>query len=190
MKNKIKKIIKLTYIFLIIGLESLGNMSAVAAVLEENLIKKNQLVTEEDIIDAVTLSRIGPGATTANAVAFLGNKIAGIGGCILATICYTVCPLIVILLIYGSLQKLLEYSFVESALKGGLIYISIMFFESTVKIGKKVLTDKFNIAVFVCCLTATIIFKISCLYIIIFAVVIGIIKVYFVQKNKKFYLNP
>lgn len=40
-----KKIIKFIYIFLIIGLESLGNMGAVTTVLEENLVKKNKLVT-------------------------------------------------------------------------------------------------------------------------------------------------
>ena len=40
-----KKIIKLVYIFFIIGLESLGNMGAVTTVLEENLVKKNKLVS-------------------------------------------------------------------------------------------------------------------------------------------------
>lgn len=39
-----KKTIKFIYIFLIIGLESLGNMGAVTTVLEENLVKKNKLV--------------------------------------------------------------------------------------------------------------------------------------------------
>lgn len=184
MKNKIKKIVKLIYIFLIIGLESLGNMSAVAAVLEDNLIKKNNLVTEEDIIDAVTLSRLGPGATTANAVAFLGNKIAGVGGCIITTVCYTICPLVVILLIYGSIQKLLEYDFVESALRGGLIYISIMFFKSTFQMSKKVLTSKFNIAFFIICLMAEAIFKIPCVFIIILSLIVGIIKVYLIKKTQ------
>ena len=46
-----KKLIKFIYIFFIIGLESLGNMSAVTAVLEDNLMKKNKLVTQEDIIE-------------------------------------------------------------------------------------------------------------------------------------------
>lgn len=101
-----KKVFKFIYVFLIIGLESLGNMSAVTTVLEENLIKKNKWITQEDLIDAITLSRLGPGATTANVVAFLGNKIAGFGGGALATICYVIAPLFVILAISGIIDKL------------------------------------------------------------------------------------
>lgn len=180
-----RKKLKFIYIFLIIGLESLGNMSAVTAVLEENLIKRNKLVTEEDIIDAVTISRIGPGATTANAVAFLGNKIAGFWGGVTAAICYTICPLIVILMIYGLIQKLLEYSFVMSALKGGFIYISIMLIESSIQIGKNILKNKTNIIIFICALLVSILFKISCIWIIISAILFGVIKVFYLQKLSK-----
>lgn len=143
-----KKALKFIYVFFIIGLESLGNMSAVTAVLEENLIKKNQYVTQEDIIDAITLSRLGPGATTANMVAFLGNKIAGFWGGVLATICYTVAPLLIIIAISGFIDKLLGYEFVLSALKGSLVCICIMFIKSTIDMGKSVLVNKFNIVVF------------------------------------------
>lgn len=182
-----KKIIKFIYIFLLIGLESLGNMSAVTAILQENLIKKNKLVTEEDIIDAVTLSRLGPGATTANAVAYLGNKIAGFWGGALATICYTICPLIVILIIYGFIEKLLEYNAFQSALKGGLICISVMFIKSSIDIGKNILKNKFNIIIFLTALITTIIFKISCIWVIIVAIITGIIKVFFYKSVKNFF---
>ncbi len=178
-----KKIMKFIYIFLIIGLESLGNMSAVTAILQENLIKKNKLVTEEDIIDAITLSRLGPGATTANAVAYLGNKIAGFWGGALATICYTICPLIVILLIYGFIENLLNINAVQSALKGGLICISVMFIRSSIEMGKNILKNKFNIIIFVLSLLITIIFKISCVWVIVAAIIIGIIKIYVSSKK-------
>ena len=183
--KNMKKILNFIYVFLIIGLESLGNMSAVTTVLQENLIKRNKLVTEEDIIDAVTISRLGPGATTANAVAFLGNKIAGFWGGVIATICYTICPLIVILLIYGFLQNLLEYNFIISALKGGLIYISIIFVESSIQMGKNILTNKTNITIFICALLVSILFKKSCIWIIISAILFGIIKVFYLQKISK-----
>ena len=187
-ENKIKKIIKFIYVFLIIGLESLGNMSAVTAVLQENLIKKNKMVTEEDIIDAVTLSRLGPGATTSNMVAFLGNRIAGFWGGALATICYTICPLIVIVLIYSFIEQLLEYSFISSALRGGLIYIGVMFINSSVDMGKSVLKNNINLFIFGISLIASLIFNVSCIYIIICVIIFGIIKLLYdkriVNKNR------
>lgn len=186
--EKLRRITKFIYVFFIIGLESLGNMSAVTAVLEENLIKKNELVKEEDIIDAVTISRLGPGATTANAVAYLGNKIAGFWGGILATICYTIAPLIVMLIIYSFIERALEYSFVQSALKGCLVYICVLFIKSTIDMGKTVLNNKFNIGVFLLGIIITYIFKVSCVYIIIGAIIVGIVKNILMNK-KQLYLS-
>ena len=186
--EKLRRIAKFIYVFFIIGLESLGNMSAVTAVLEENLIKKNELVKEEDIIDAVTISRLGPGATTANAVAYLGNKIAGFWGGILATICYTIAPLIVMLIIYSFIERALEYSFVQSALKGCLVYICVLFIKSTIDMGKTVLNNKFNIGVFLLGIIITYIFKVSCVYIIIGAIIVGIVKNILMNK-KQLYLS-
>lgn len=185
--EKVKRIGKFIYVFFIIGLESLGNMSAVMAVLEENLIKKNELVKEEDIIDAITISRLGPGATTANAVAYLGNKIAGFWGGILATICYTIAPLIVMLIIYSFIERALEYSFVQSALRGCLVYICVLFIKSTIDMGKTVLNNKFNVGIFLVGLGIAYVFKVSCVYIIIAAIIIGIIKSFFTGK-KQLYL--
>lgn len=175
--------LKFIYIFLIIGLESFGNLSAVTTVLQRNLVKKNKLVTEEDIVDAITISRLGPGAMTANAVAFLGNKIAGFFGGVIATICYTICPLAIILIIAGFLPKLLEQDLIISAAKGGLIYISVIFTKSSFEMGKSILINKTNIIVFTVVLITTILFKISCVWMIILAIIVGIFKVSFKENS-------
>ncbi len=150
----IKKYLKFIYVFFIIGLESLGNMSAVLTILRENLVKKNNYVSEEDLIDAVAIGRLGPGATTANAVAFIGNKIGGFFGGVVATICYTIGPLIIILLIYGFFERILQYQFIASALKGGLVCLSIGLINSVFDMGKSVLNNKINIGIFIVTLVA------------------------------------
>lgn len=177
-----KKILKFIYVFLIIGFESLGNMSAVSAVLEENLIKKNKWITEEDLIDSITISRLGPGATTANMVAFLGNKIAGIGGGILATVCYTILPMIIILCVVNILDKIVEYSVVMSALKGSLACILAMFAKSTWDMGKSILNNKINKWIFAIALVLIFGLNASGVWIILGSAVAGIIIVF---KNKK-----
>ena len=170
-----KKILKFIYVFLIIGFESLGNMSAVSAVLEENLIKKNKWITEEDLIDSITISRLGPGATTANMVAFLGNKILGVWGGILATVCYTILPMIIILSAVNILDKIVEYSVVMSALKGSLACIFAMFIKSSFDIGKNVLNSKVNRVIFAVTLLLIFFCNISGVWIILGSVVVGII---------------
>jgi chromate transporter len=172
-----KKVFKFIYLFLIIGLESLGNMSAVTAVLEENLIKKNKLVTQEDLVDAITLSRLGPGATTVNVVAFLGNKIAGFWGGVLASICYVIAPLFVILAISGVIDKLIGYREVMSALRGSLVCICILFVKSSFDMGKSVLVNWFNILVFVVGLVVVILFDVSCVWIAVGAAFVGSVRV-------------
>lgn len=185
MKDKIKIYLKIIYVFFIIGLESLGNMSAVSAILEVNLVKKHKMVEQDDIIDSVTMARLGPGAITANAVAYLGNKIAGFFGGVIAGISYTIAPLIIILLIYGFLEKALELRFVQSALKGCLIYICVIFFKTIYDMGKSILLDKFNIVWFILAIIIELIFNIPCMYIIISSIIIGIIKVLIFHNRKK-----
>lgn len=180
-----KKIFKFIYVFLIIGLESLGNMFAVTTVLEENLIKKNKWITQEDLIDAITLSRLGPGATTANVVAFLGNKIAGFWGGVLATICYVIAPLFIILAISGIIDKLIGYREVMSALRGSLVCICVMFVKSSFDIGKSVLVNWFNVLVFVVGLVMAILFNVSCVWIVAVAVLVGVVKLL----NFNFYID-
>lgn len=168
-----KKILKFIYVFLIIGLQSLGNMSAVATVLEENLIKKNKWITQEDLIDAITLARLGPGATTANVVAFLGNKIAGFWGGVLATVCYVIAPLCVIIAISGIVDRLIEFNIIMSALRGCLIGVCVMFMKSTFDIAKSVLINWLNILVFLVGLVVVVLFDVSCIWIVVGAVVVG-----------------
>ena len=167
-----KKIIKFIYIFIIIGFESLGNMSAISVVLEQNLIKKNKYICEEDLMDAITISRLGPGATSANAVAFIGNKIAGFWGGVLATICYTIAPLLVILLIHGIKEKILCYEIVKSVVKGSLISITILFIFSSINMGKNILNNKTNYIVFSSTIILTFVLKISGIFFIIIATII------------------
>ena len=180
-----KRVFRFIYVFLIIGLESLGNMSAVTTVLEENLIKKNKWITQEDLVDAITLSRLGPGATTANVVAFLGNKIAGFWGGALATFCYVIAPLFVILAISEIIDKLLGNKEVMSALKGCLVCICVMFVKSSFDIGKSVLINRFNVLVFVVGLIIAIFFNVSCVWIVLGAVLVGAIKLL----NFNFYID-
>lgn len=171
-KIKIKKIIKFIYIFIIIGFESIGNMSAVTAVLEDNLIKKNKLVTEEDIIDSITIARMGPGAITANAVAYLGNKIYGFWGGVVAGLCYTIGPLIILLIIYPIIEKVITINYFSSALKGGLACISIIFINSIYEMGKKILKEKKNIFIFFLSIILIIIFKMRSIIVVLFSIII------------------
>lgn len=182
-----KKVLKFMYVFTIIGLQSLGNMSVVTAILEEHLIHRNHYVTEEDIMDSITLSRLGPGATTANMVAFLGNRIAGFWGGALATFCYTIAPLCVIIIISTFIDKLTDYAIIASALKGCLVYICVMFIKSTIDMGKSVLVTKLNIFVLIAGLVATVFLNISGVWIIISAIVLSALIV--ILKKKKLFIS-
>lgn len=180
-----KKILKFIWTFLVIGLESLGNQSTVTLVLEENLVKKNKYVKEEDLIDALTLARLGPGATTSNMVAFLGNRIAGFWGGVLATICYVIAPLIVILIFSSVVDKVSQYDFISSALRGGLVVICIMIVKSIFDMWKSVIENKFNIVIFVASLVMVIIFDVQVVFTIIGAGVVGVWRVGWKEINRR-----
>ena len=169
-----KKYIKFFCIFANLGLQMLGNVSAIIPVLEEQLVKKHNLVTKEDILDAVAIGRCGPGATSVNAIVFLGNKIAGFLGGIMAVLAFSFFPLIIIIIISSFINKFLENELVLSVLKAISVSLCVKIIESIANLIKDILIDKLNIFVFISVLVLAIFTNISSVFYIVFSIILGI----------------
>lgn len=169
-----KKKMKFFCIFANLGLQMLGNVSAIIPVLEEQLVKKHNLVTKEDILDAVAIGRCGPGATSINTIVFLGNKIAGFFGGIMATLAFSFFPFIITIIISSVMNKFLESEVVISAFKAISVSLCVKIIESVVDLIKDILIDKLNIVVCISVLLLSIFTKISPVFYIVFSIIFGV----------------
>ncbi len=72
--------------FLKIGSTAFGGFMALVSVIENIMVDKRQLLTHEDMLDGISLASVLPGPVAANVVAYVGYRLrGGIGALIAAT---------------------------------------------------------------------------------------------------------
>ena len=70
----------LGHIFLRIGATAFGGLGAALALVERELVAKRQWLTAADVTEALTYTKLLPGSTVVQVVAYLGYKLGGWSG--------------------------------------------------------------------------------------------------------------
>jgi chromate transporter len=96
--------LELFWSFLQIGLFSIGGGYAALPLIQKQIVDLHHWLTMTEFIDVVTISQMTPGPIALNAATFVGMRLAGIGGSVVATLgCVT--PSCVIVLILAVLYR-------------------------------------------------------------------------------------
>jgi chromate transporter len=104
--------------FFQIGLFSFGGGYAALPLIEAQVLEVHNWLTVEEFADLLTISQMTPGPIAINASTFVGTKIAGLPGAVIATIgCVTPSCIIVLILSYYYF-KYKNLSSIQGILKG------------------------------------------------------------------------
>lgn len=110
--------IKLFWSFFQIGLFSIGGGYAALPLIENQVTKVHDWLTMAEFADLLTISQMTPGPIALNASTFVGTKVAGLPGAIIATVgCITPSCIIVLILAYFYF-KYKNLSSIQGILKG------------------------------------------------------------------------
>ncbi|WP_151073533.1 chromate transporter [Borreliella turdi] len=99
-------LINLFITFLKIGLFNLGGGNGISAIINNEIINNKQWITKEEFVNMITISRITPGPIATNIATYVGMKIAGITGAIIATAALITAPIIIMIIILLMLHKI------------------------------------------------------------------------------------
>ena len=77
--------LRLGWIFLRIGAAAFGGLGASLALVERELVTKRQWLTAADVTEALTYTKLLPGSTGPQVVAYLGYTLGGWSGSAVAT---------------------------------------------------------------------------------------------------------
>ena len=78
--------IQLFFSFLQVGLFSFGGGYAAMPLIQGQVVTMHQWLSMSEFTDLITISQMTPGPIAVNSATFVGNKIAGVGGALIATI--------------------------------------------------------------------------------------------------------
>lgn len=91
--------LKIFTCFAKIGAFTIGGGYAMIPIIQKEVVDKNKWIEEEDFLDVLAISQSAPGILAVNISIFLGYRLKGIRGSIVATLGSTLPSFLIILLI-------------------------------------------------------------------------------------------
>ncbi|WP_024653578.1 chromate transporter [Borrelia persica] len=104
-------LINLFITFFKIGILNFGGGNGIATTIYKEIIEHKGWIGQEEFINIITISRITPGPIATNIATYVGAKMAGVTGAIVATMALITAPILIIILIISTINKIhfLEY---------------------------------------------------------------------------------
>lgn len=116
--EKIKGMFRLFFTYLKIGLFTFGGGYAMIALIEDEIVTKRGWLTKEELTDIVTIAESTPGPIAVNCSTYVGYKMFGVWGSLLATTAVVIPSFVIIFLISLFFDNLLTNEWVAAAFNG------------------------------------------------------------------------
>ena len=111
-------LIELFFTFLIIGISAFGGGYAVMPLIQNYIVDSRHWITMNELADITSLSQMTPGPIMINAATFVGIKVGGNVGGLIATL-GSVLPSFILVLVLGYLfAKHGDLHFIQNIMKG------------------------------------------------------------------------
>lgn len=111
-------LLKLFISFLKIGGFSFGGGYAMLPLIEKEIIDIHGWMTASEFIDILAVVEMTPGPIAINSATFIGYKVAGVWGSVVATLAVILPSIVIILIIAHFLSKFKDSPYVEWAFRG------------------------------------------------------------------------
>lgn len=161
--------------FFRVGILTFGGGYAMLPMLTREVVEKHQWATEDDIMDYYVIAQCTPGVIAVNTATFIGARVAGNLGGIIATLGVISPSYLIICIIAAFLRQFSHLEVVQHAFAGISIAVCAMVLHAVWKLLSKSVVDKVTFTVLVVTAALTILFGISPVLIVIAASCVGIL---------------
>lgn len=178
MEKKKVSLLDLFFVFAKVGGLTIGGGLAMIAVIEKELVQRKKWITDEELLDMIAVAESTPGVIAVNSATFVGYKLRGFLGALLATLAVILPSFIVISLISLVFEWFLGFELVQFAFKGANAAVAILILNAALKLFKKCekgLYTYITLTLSIVLGLIFIIFNVSTIFIIILGLVTGIV---------------
>lgn len=177
-----KKIIEMFLAFFKIGAFTFGGGYAMIPLIEEEVVNNKKWIEKDEFLDILVVSQSLPGALAVNCSIFLGYKIAGLIGAIMALLAVILPSFFIILLIAAFFMQFRDNYYVNAAFKGINAAVPLLVLMGAISLGKGLEKNIRTGLTIVVALVALVFFDIHPIIVIILSALYGVI---FLRKKVK-----
>lgn len=161
--------------FFKIGLFTFGGGYAMLPMIQREIVEKQKVCTEEEVLDYYAIGQCTPGVIAVNVATFVGYKLKGFWGGAVATFAVILPSLLIITVIAACLSSFSSYPAVQHALAGIRVAVAVLVFRTVCQLYKKNLRSFFAALVFLLALIFSLVFNVRSVYIVVGAIIAGIL---------------
>lgn len=173
----------LFYTFFKIALFVIGGGLAMLPVIEQTFSQKHKCLKQEDILDMVILTQTVPGLIAINAAIYVGNKVAGFIGAIIAVIGVILPSVLIIITIAAFFSNLnFDNEIITHAFSAIRACVTGVLIATAIRLIRKIVRTKWDmlLVVMFCIL---LIARINPIYVIVGSMPIGCLLVWHEQRT-------
>ena len=158
-----------------VGVMTFGGGYAMIPILEREVVDKKGYATSEELMDYYAVGQCTPGVIAVNTATFIGQKLAGTPGGVVATLGVVFPSLVIISVIAGVLTNFADLPVVQNAFAGVRVCVCVLVFNAVVKLWKGAVADKGALALFLLVCLGSLFLDVTPVVYVVFAAVAGII---------------
>lgn len=135
----------LGWVFLKLGFTGFGGGIAVIAQIRSLVVSERQWLSEEEFLDAVSLAQSLPGANAANAITYIGLRLAGLRGAVVSVVAFILPSFLMMIgltVVHHQLQHLTE---IQSIFQGLTAAVVGLIAATTIRLAKTAITRQWHL---------------------------------------------
>lgn len=173
--STVKQYLEIFLTFAKIGVMTFGGGMTMLPILQREIIENKGWADEAELMDYYALSQCTPGIIAVNVSTFIGQKLKGIPGGIIATLGVVFPSLVIITILAGLITNFSHLEVVRSAFAGIQVSVCVLIFNAAVKLLKKSVIDKRTMVIFLLVLAGSVFLNVSPVWFVILSAMAGII---------------
>lgn len=170
-----KKLLTMFISFFKIGAFTFGGGYAMIPIIEAEVVTKRGWLGKEDFLDILAISQSFPGALAVNSSIFIGYKIGGILGGVLALLGVVLPSFFIILIVAMFFQQFRNNPTVELVFKGVSAAVPMLVLVAVISLSKSVNKNFINLVIVVFTVIAISFLKIHPIIVVILSALYGLI---------------
>lgn len=174
-----KQLLLMFWAFFKIGAFTLGGGFAMIPLMKVEMVDKQKWIKQEEFLDIIAVTQSAPGAVAINSSIYIGYKLAGILGSVIATLGTVLPSFLIILLIALFYTDIKSNTYIKKAFNGIYPAIAVLILAAALNLWKAAFKDKTGIVIAILALIALIILDIHPILVILVSGITGI----FINKN-------
>ncbi|MEA5042363.1 chromate transporter [Oscillibacter ruminantium] len=170
-----KKYWELFITFAKVGVMTFGGGMAMLPILQREIMENKGWVTEDELTDYFAIGQCTPGIIAVNTATFVGQKLCGALGGIVATLGVVFPSLIIITILAGLINNFSDLAWVQNAFAGIQVCVCVLILNAVVKLLKKSVVDKRTLVIFLLVLAGGYALNVSPVVFVVLSALAGIV---------------